>query len=314
MVDFRGFEHSDVEERGRGGGNKQRGVQKRTHGGWGTKKKEIFYSLNIPKKVDFRGTCPRGPGKVGTSIGESKKAKIFLSRFERGQRLPAAARGCPFTRPAVDRFFYSLNIPKKADFRVFKHSDVPEGARGGVNKYRGVQKSKKNVIALRAGPAAARGCPWLPVYPPCCGSFFSTASTYSKWSIFGVLSTQSCRRGPGKVGTSIGSGSPKKQKNFYRASSGASGCPRLPVAARLPALLWIVFFYSLNIPKMVDFRGFKHLDVPEGGRGSGNKHRGVQKKGWGPYLKRVTATPAVDPSGAGCLWLPVYPPCCGSLP
>ncbi|KAL8608529.1 hypothetical protein ACOMHN_002762 [Nucella lapillus] len=42
---------------------------------------------------------------------------------------------------------------------------------------------------------------------------------------------------------------------------------RLPVAARLPALLWIVFFYSLNIPKMVDFRGFKHPDVPEGGRG-----------------------------------------------
>ncbi|KAL8596064.1 hypothetical protein ACOMHN_021104 [Nucella lapillus] len=95
MVDFRGFEHSDVEERGRG-------------------------------------------GKVGTSIGESKKAKKFLSRFERSQRLPAAARGCPFTRPAVDRFFYSLNIPKKADFRGFKHSDVPEGARGGVNKYRGV--------------------------------------------------------------------------------------------------------------------------------------------------------------------------------
>ncbi|KAL8596132.1 hypothetical protein ACOMHN_021172 [Nucella lapillus] len=114
---------------------------------------------------------------------------------------------------------------------------------------------------------------------------------------------------------------------------------RLPVAARLPALLWIVFFYSLNIPKMVDFRGFKHLDVPEGGRGSGNKHRGVQKSTHrenmkmfysltlresrllppltraGPaacgcpftrpavdrYLKRVTATPAVDPP-----WRPFF--------
>ncbi|KAL8596094.1 hypothetical protein ACOMHN_021162 [Nucella lapillus] len=193
MVDFRGFEHSDVEERGRGGGNKQRGVQKRTHGGWGTKKKKFSTASTYPKRLIFgvlsTQTCRRGPGKVGTSIGESKKAKKFLSRFERGQRLPAAARSCPFTRPAVDRFFYSINIPKKADFRGFKHSDVPEGARGGVNKYRGVQKSKKNVIALRAGPAAARGCPWLPVYPPCCGSFFSTASTYPKWSIFGVLST-----------------------------------------------------------------------------------------------------------------------------
>ncbi|KAL8619341.1 hypothetical protein ACOMHN_056985 [Nucella lapillus] len=90
------------------------------------------------------------------------------------------------------------------DFRGFKHSDVPEGARGGVNKHRGVQKSKNVFIALRAGPAAARGCPWLPVYRPCCGSFFSTASTYSKWSIFGVLSTQTCQRRAGEVGTSIG--------------------------------------------------------------------------------------------------------------
>ncbi|KAL8596073.1 hypothetical protein ACOMHN_021176 [Nucella lapillus] len=169
MVDFRGFKHSPVAERGKGASI--------------SPKKSISGVLSTQ-------TCRRGPGKVGTSIGESKKAKKFLSRFERSQRLPAAARGCPFTRPAVDRFFYSLNIPKKADFRGFKHSDVPEGARGGVNKYRGVQKSKKNVIALRAEPAAARGCPWLPVYPPCCGSFFSTASTYPKWSIFGVLSTQ----------------------------------------------------------------------------------------------------------------------------
>ncbi|KAL8594995.1 hypothetical protein ACOMHN_038791 [Nucella lapillus] len=29
-------------------------------------------------------------------------------------------------------------------------------------------------------------------------------STYPKWSIFGVLSTQTCRRGAGEVGTSIG--------------------------------------------------------------------------------------------------------------
>ncbi|KAL8594989.1 hypothetical protein ACOMHN_038785 [Nucella lapillus] len=40
-----------------------------------------------------------------------------------------------------------LNIPKKADFRGFEHSDVPEGARGGVNKHRGVQKSKKNCLS-----------------------------------------------------------------------------------------------------------------------------------------------------------------------
>ncbi|KAL8608567.1 hypothetical protein ACOMHN_002799 [Nucella lapillus] len=56
-----------------------------------------------------------------------------------------------------------------------------------------------------------------------------------------------------------------------------AGEPWLPVAARLPALLWIVFFYSLNILKMVDFRSFKHSDVPKEGRGGGNKHRGVQK-------------------------------------
>ncbi|KAL8619343.1 hypothetical protein ACOMHN_056987 [Nucella lapillus] len=89
------------------------------------------------------------------------------------------------------------------DFRGFKHSDVPEGARGGVNKHREVQKSKKNLSRFERG--------------------------------------------------------------------------RLPVAARLPALLLIVFFYSLNILKMVDFRGFKHSDVPEGAREGVNKHRGVQK-------------------------------------
>ncbi|KAL8596055.1 hypothetical protein ACOMHN_021161 [Nucella lapillus] len=82
---------------------------------------------------------------------------------------------------------------------------------------------------------------------------------------------------------------------------------RLPVAARLPALLWIVFFYSLKILKMVDFRGFKHSPVAERGKGGGNKHRGVKKSHKkhfshrGAYLKRVTATPAVDP------------PCCGSF-
>ncbi|KAL8619345.1 hypothetical protein ACOMHN_056990 [Nucella lapillus] len=89
------------------------------------------------------------------------------------------------------------------DFRGFKHSDVPEGARGGVNKHREVQKSKKILSRFERG--------------------------------------------------------------------------RLPVAARLPALLLIVFFYSLNILKMVDFRGFKHSDVPKEGRRGGNKHRGVQK-------------------------------------
>ncbi|KAL8608519.1 hypothetical protein ACOMHN_002752 [Nucella lapillus] len=48
------------------------------------------------------------------------------------------------------------------------------------------------------------------------------------------------------------------------------------MAARLPALLWIVFFYSLNIPKMVDFRGFQHSDVPKEGRGeTGPEVRGI---------------------------------------
>ncbi|KAL8608536.1 hypothetical protein ACOMHN_002769 [Nucella lapillus] len=58
---------------------------------------------------------------------------------------------------------------------------------------------------------------------------------------------------------------------------------RLPVAARLPALLWIVFFYSLNIPKMVDFRGFKHPDVPEGGRGGRLRMIWHRHVAWGEY-------------------------------
>ncbi|KAL8619333.1 hypothetical protein ACOMHN_056977 [Nucella lapillus] len=158
---------------------------------------------------DFRGfkhsDVPKGARGGGNKHrGVPKSKKNFLSRFERG-RLPVAARLIALLWIV---FFYSLNIPKKVDFRGFKHSDVPKGARGGGNKHRGVLKSKNIFIALRAGPAA-----------------------------------------------------------------------------RLPALLWIVFFYSLNIPKMVDFRGFKHSDVPKGGRGGGNKHRGVQKSkhlGWGP--------------------------------
>ncbi|KAL8608530.1 hypothetical protein ACOMHN_002767 [Nucella lapillus] len=62
---------------------------------------------------------------------------------------------------------------------------------------------------------------------------------------------------------------------------------RLPVAARLPALLWIVFFYSLNIPKMVDFRGFKHPDVPEGGRGvPASEMLGDSVLGWSRFTRR----------------------------
>ncbi|KAL8608544.1 hypothetical protein ACOMHN_002776 [Nucella lapillus] len=133
MVDFRGFKHSDVPKEGRGSGNKHRGVQK-------------------SKRL---GRAGRGPGEELTSIGESKKAKKNLSRFERG-RLPVAAR-LPALLWIV--FFYSLNIPKKADFRGFKHSDVLEGAREGVNKHRGVQKSKRNFLSrFERGrlPVAAR--------------------------------------------------------------------------------------------------------------------------------------------------------------
>ncbi|KAL8608532.1 hypothetical protein ACOMHN_002765 [Nucella lapillus] len=62
---------------------------------------------------------------------------------------------------------------------------------------------------------------------------------------------------------------------------------RLPVAARLPALLWIVFFYSLNIPKMVDFRGFKHPDVPKGGRGvPASEMLGDSVLGWSRFTRR----------------------------
>ncbi|KAL8594990.1 hypothetical protein ACOMHN_038786 [Nucella lapillus] len=179
----------------------------------------FFYSLNIPKMVDFRGfkhpDVPeegRGGGNKHRGVQKSthrgwgpKYKKMFYSLTLRQSRLLP-----PLTRLG-GRFFYSLNIPKMVDYRGFKHSDVPEGARGGVNKHRGVQKSKKIFIALRAEPAA-RGCP------------------------------------------------------FTRTAVDR-------------------FFYSLNIPKMVDFRGFKHPDVPEGGRGDVpegarggvNKHRGVQK-------------------------------------
>ncbi|KAL8608538.1 hypothetical protein ACOMHN_002770 [Nucella lapillus] len=81
------------------------------------------------------------------------------------------------------------------DFRGFKHSDVPEGAREGVNKHRGVQKSKKNFLSrFERGrlPVAAR-------LPALLWIVFSTASTYPKWSIFGVLSTQTCPRGQGRA-------------------------------------------------------------------------------------------------------------------
>ncbi|KAL8613012.1 hypothetical protein ACOMHN_001093 [Nucella lapillus] len=306
----------------------------------------FFYSLNIPKMVDFRGfkhpDVPEGGrGGVNKHRGVQKSKKIFIA-LRAG---PAAARGCPWLpvyRPCCGSFFfYSLNIPKKVDFRGFKHSDVPEGARGGVNKHREVQKSKKNVIALRAGPAAACGCPWLPVYRPCCGSFFSmgifsvdfrgfkhsdvpegarggvnkhrgvqksthrgwgpknmkisTASTYPKRSIFGVLSTQTCPRGPGE--------SKKAKKMLSRFERGQ----RLPVAARLLALLWIVFFYSLNIPKMVDFRGFKHPDVPEGGRGALRRAGGGQGRSeqvsWSP--KKQKKFYRASSGASGCPRLPV---------
>ncbi|KAL8608549.1 hypothetical protein ACOMHN_002781 [Nucella lapillus] len=105
--------------------------------------------------VDFRGfkhsDVPTGAGEVGTSIGKSKKAHIGGFRRAKGGRgggnkhrgVKKATRNIsaiaeltlresrllpPLTRSAVDRFFYSLNIPKMVDFRGFKHSDVPTGA------------------------------------------------------------------------------------------------------------------------------------------------------------------------------------------
>ncbi|KAL8608518.1 hypothetical protein ACOMHN_002803 [Nucella lapillus] len=182
-VDIRGFKHSAVEEQGRGGGNKHRGVQKSNN-------------------------------------------KNYRASSE---------ACCPFTRP-VDRFFYSLTIPKKVDFRDFEHSAKEERGRGGGNKHRGVQKSKR----LGWGPKNMK-------------IFYSL--NIPKRLIFGVLSTQTCRKGPGEVGTSFGES--KKAIGW--------GPKNMKI------------FYSLNIPKKVDIRGFKHSAVEERGRGGGDKHRGVQK-------------------------------------
>ncbi|KAL8619382.1 hypothetical protein ACOMHN_057024 [Nucella lapillus] len=200
-------------EGARGGVNKYRGVQK-------SKKNFIalragpaaargcpftrpavdrfFYSLNIPKIVDFRGF--KHPDVPEGGRGGGNKHRGVQKSTHRGWG-PLTLRESRLLPQLTRLGFYSLNIPQKVDFRGFKHSDVPEGVRGGVNKYRGVQKSKNIFIALRAGPAAARGCPFTRL---AVDRFFSTASTYPKWSIFGVLSTQTCRRGAGEVGTSIG--------------------------------------------------------------------------------------------------------------
>ncbi|KAL8608568.1 hypothetical protein ACOMHN_002800 [Nucella lapillus] len=128
MVDFRGFKHSDVPKEGKGGGNKHWGVQKSKRLGWGSKNMKISTASTYRKKADFRGfkhsDVPEGAREgVNKHRGVLKSKKKCLSR-----RAEPAARGCPFTRPAVDRFFYSLNIPKMVDFRGFKHSDVPTGA------------------------------------------------------------------------------------------------------------------------------------------------------------------------------------------
>ncbi|KAL8596053.1 hypothetical protein ACOMHN_021093 [Nucella lapillus] len=78
-----------------------------------------------------------GAGEVGTSIGESKKAKQFLSRFERG-RLPVYSPCGPFflqpqhsqkeTGPEVRGIDASLLLP--APF-----PKVPRGASGGCRPY-----------------------------------------------------------------------------------------------------------------------------------------------------------------------------------
>ncbi|KAL8619356.1 hypothetical protein ACOMHN_057000 [Nucella lapillus] len=184
------------------------------------------------------------------------------------------------------------------DFRGFKHSDVPEGARGGVNKHRGVQKSKNVFIALRAGPAAARGCPWLPVYRPCCGSFFFYSLNIPKMVDFRGFKHPDLPEG--------GRGGGNKHRGVQKSTHRGWGPLTLRESRLLPPLTRLGF-YSLNIPQKVDFRGFKHSPVAERGKGGGNKHRGVKKshkKHFShrrAYLKRVTATPAVDPP-----WRPFF--------
>ncbi|KAL8608553.1 hypothetical protein ACOMHN_002798 [Nucella lapillus] len=133
----------------------------------------FFYSLNNLKMVDFRGFKHSDVPKEGRGSGNKHRG------VQKSKRL-------------------GLNIPKKADFRGFKHSDVLEGSREGVNKHRGVQKSKRNFLSR-----FERG--WLPVaarLPALLWIVFSTASTYPKWSIFGVS------RGQGRWEQA--SGSPKK--------------------------------------------------------------------------------------------------------
>ncbi|KAL8596156.1 hypothetical protein ACOMHN_021196 [Nucella lapillus] len=241
----------------------------------------------------------------------------MLSRFERGQRLPVAAR-LPALLWIV--FFYSLNIPKMVDFRGFEHSDVEERGRGALRRAEGGQERweqasgspKKQKIFYRASSGAS-GCPRLPVaarLPALLWIVFFYSLNIPKMVDFrGFEHSDVEERGRGALRRAEGgqerweqaSGSPKKQKIFYRASSGASGCPRLPVAARLPALLWIVFFYSLNIPKMVDFRGFEHSDVEERGRGAdaNGRSRHIAEAVHGKVEPAIRTRPTHPPGKGG---------------
>ncbi|KAL8608524.1 hypothetical protein ACOMHN_002777 [Nucella lapillus] len=149
-----------------------------------------------------------------------------------------------------------LNIPKKADFRGFKHSDVPEGAREGVNKHQGVQKSKKNFLSrFERGrlPVAARlpALLWIVFLQP-------QHTQNGQFSGF-----QGFRRAKG------GRGGGNKHRGVKKATRNISAIAELTLreSRLLPPLTRSAvdrFFYSLNIPKMVDFRGFKHSDVPTG--------------------------------------------------
>ncbi|KAL8594991.1 hypothetical protein ACOMHN_038787 [Nucella lapillus] len=67
------------------------------------------------------GKAPGSDGIPPDLLKHCKSAVFFhcsKSSVNVGRKARPAARGCPFTRPAVDRFFYSLNIPKMVDFRV----------------------------------------------------------------------------------------------------------------------------------------------------------------------------------------------------
>ncbi|KAL8608541.1 hypothetical protein ACOMHN_002773 [Nucella lapillus] len=169
------------------------------------------------------------------------------------------------------------------DFRGFKHSDVPEGARGGVNKHRGVQKSKTNFIALRAGPAA-RGCLFT---RPAVDRFFLQPQHTQNGQFSGF---QALRRAKG------GRGGGNKHRGVKKATRNISAIAELTLreSRLLPPLTRPAvdrFFYSLNIPKMVDFRGFKHSDVPTG-VGEVGTSIGESKKahigGWGLNIRKCS--------------------------